>query len=143
MVVPDELDLRLVGVGSGQAEEGALHPPAGQFQQLVGQDDGFRVGCAREDVVVRQLGGLLRDGVDDLLPAVAHVHAVHPRHPIDHRSAMSVRDADARSTLHDALPRHPTRRKVVGSGEGVQKGCAVELLERLDGCHALICHVCH
>ena len=53
---------------------------------------------------------------------------------------MGVSDANARCTLDDALPRNPTGGKVVGTGEGVQQGVAIALLQRRGDQVAVIDH---
>ena len=54
---------------------------------------------------------------------------------------MGVGDANARRTLHDALPRNPAGGKVVGAGEGVQQGVAIALLQRRGYRVAVIDHM--
>ena len=95
VVVPDQLDLRLVCVRTRQTKEDALHASACKRDQLLGQQDSFRVRGAREDVVVGQLARLLSNGVDDSLSAVAHIHTVHAGHAVDDRASVGVSDANA------------------------------------------------
>ena len=83
VVVPNQLDLRLVSVRTREAKEDAFHASACERDQLLGQQDGLRVRGAREDVVIGQLARLLCNGVDDGLSAIAHIHAVHAGHAVD------------------------------------------------------------
>ena len=83
VVVPNQLDLGLVGVRTREAKKDALHASACERDQLLGQQDGLRVRGTREDVVIGQLACLLSYGVDDGLSAIAHIHAVHARHAVD------------------------------------------------------------
>ena len=140
VVVPNQFDLRLVGVRTREAKEDAFHASTCECNQLLGQQDGLRVRGAREDVVVGQLARLLSNGVDDGLSSIAHIHTIHAGHAVDDCASVGVGDANARCTLHDALSRNPTGRKVVSTGEGVQQGVAIALLQRRGDRVAVIDH---
>ncbi len=126
VVIPDELDLRVVGVRARIAEEHLRHGHRRHLDQLLGQQDG-RVGRhGGEEVVVGQLERLLLQRLGDLGPAVADVHAPEPRHGVDVAVARVVLEPHALAPGHHhrALPLVVGQRR-----EGMEHVLAVERRE--------------
>ncbi len=102
VVVPDDLELGLVGIRAREAELDALHAGRGHVEHAPAEADGGLVRIAAERVVVRELQRLLMDGVRDLAAAIAHVVAVDARKGVDELLAVAQLDADALPARHDA-----------------------------------------
>ncbi len=127
VVVPDDLDLRVVGLGARAAEEDLAHPAGRERDESLRQAGRGRVRHRREGVVVGEPARLLRERVHDLVPAVSDVDAPESRHPVQVLPAGGVADVDA-GALYD----HPGRGlRVLGRrGERVQMGPAVRFGDR-------------
>ena len=79
VVVPDELDVGLVGVGAAEPEIDARHVGRSTLDDHLGERDRGLRAVADIGVVVGELLGLLRDRVGDFLSPVADIDAIEAR----------------------------------------------------------------
>ena len=128
VVEPHQLHVRVVGVGSGAAEEDLGHPGRSQREQPLGEQR-RRVGPhRRERVVVAEALGVRAQCLGQLDAAVADVDAPQARHRVDVARAVEVRDARA-AALHDHA-RRPGAFVLVELRERMEDVAPVVLLDR-------------
>ena len=73
VVIPDDLDLCVVGIGAGASEEDPAHIARRQRNEPVGQSSHRLVGHRGKRVVVGQPPGLLGGRVYDFVSSVADI----------------------------------------------------------------------
>ena len=95
VVVPDELDLRVVGVRARVAEEHARRCERRHPDELFGEQNAGLVALAREEMRERQLLDLIVRRARELVVAVAERRAPEPGHRFDVLLAVVVPDVDA------------------------------------------------
>ena len=78
IVVPGQLDLGFIGVGTGHAVIDLAHAARGHFDNPPGQLDNDLAGMAHVGVVVSQLFCLGMDRVGDLHSAVTDIDTIQP-----------------------------------------------------------------
>jgi hypothetical protein len=127
VVIPHQLDVGVVGVGAGVAEEHLAHAIRRQADQPVGEADGRLRGHRREGVEVAELFGLLMDRLGDLGTAVADVDAPQAGHGVE--VAPPVQIAQPRALALHEHPR-PALEMLGERREGVHEAAPVELGER-------------
>ena len=132
--VPDEFDVRLVGVGAAEAEIGAVHVRGRALGDHVGERDRGLGAVADIGVVIGEFAGLGGDGVGDLGAAVADIDAVEPGEGVEQAGAVAVLDMDAgRAGDHAVGALAPGVLAVMGGG--VQERGAVPLIEAVVAKH--------
>jgi hypothetical protein len=95
VVIPDELDVGLVGVRPAKAEIDPAHVIGRAVHDHLGQRDRGLGAVADIGVVIGQFARLRGDGLGHLLAAIADVHAVEPGEGIEQAVAVAVGDEDA------------------------------------------------
>ena len=125
VVVPDQLGLRLVGIGTRGAVKHLArlawrhaHQPVREANQLL-----VRVACVA--VVVSQCVRLAGDGIGDFGAPVADVDAIEPCKRVDQFAAVGVANANAGARVDHGLGCF-SGGKVAGIGGGMQNGGAVK-----------------
>ncbi len=137
VVVPDELDVGLVGVGAAEAEIDLGHALRRAVEDHLRQRDRGLGAVADIGVVVGELAGLGGDRLGDLLAAVADVHAVEAGEGVEQRPAVTVLDIDALAAGDDAG--RGLAAGVLGEvGRGVEEGLAVPEGELVVGEHGSV-----
>ena len=131
VVVPDQLDLGLVGVRAGQAVVDPPHALGRQVDDPLRELDRRLRGMPDIGVVIGELPHLPVDRVGDLLAAVADVDAVQPGERVEALAAVAVDDADALAAAHDPAGRRPMG-VVLEVRRGVQDVRPVQSLQILD-----------
>ncbi|CAJ2759669.1 Uncharacterised protein [Burkholderia pseudomallei] len=91
---------RVVALGAAVAIEEAVERGRRDLREQRGQLDDGRMGGLEEGVVERQLAQLAAAGLDQLVAAVADVHAPEPGHAVDDPVAVGIPQVDAFG-LHD------------------------------------------
>ncbi len=124
VVVPDQLDVGLVGVRAGQAEIDAAHALRRAVDDHLGKRDRRLGAVADIGVVVGEVLRLLGDGVGDLLAAVADIDAIEAGEGIDALAAVDVPDGDAFAAGHDAGRRLAARMRA-HMGRGMEEMVAI------------------
>ena len=123
-VVPDELDVGLVGVGAAEAEVDLRHALRGAVEDHARQRDRGLGAVADVGVVVGELPRLLGDRLGDLGAAVADVDAVEAGEGVEQALAVAVLDEDAGAAGDDAG--RGLAAGVLGEvGRGMEEGFAV------------------
>src|SRR5690606_26022909 len=117
VVVPDELDLRLVRVGAGKAVIDAAHALGRLPYDPLGQSDRRLARMPDIGVVVGEPLGLLMDRVGDLRPAVADIHAVEAGEGVERLAPFAVDGVDAVAAGDDPV-RGAARRVLAERGWG-------------------------
>jgi hypothetical protein len=103
--VPDQLEIGLVGVRSGEAEEHAAHGLGSAVDDHLGQPDRGLGAMAHIGMVIRQGSGLCGNGVGDLGAAIADIDAIEAREGVEAALALPVHDVDALAPGDDAVRR--------------------------------------
>ncbi len=112
VVIPDELDLRVVGIGAGVAEEHAGRRERRHSHELVGQQDRRLMALAGKEMRKRQLLDLLVGRPRELVVAVTERRAPQPRHRFDVLLAMVVPDVHAFTARQHEGPAAMQRREI-------------------------------
>ncbi len=137
VVIPDQLDVGLVGVGAAEAEVDLGHALGRALEDHVGQRDRGLGAVADVGVVVGELLRLRGDGVGDLRAAVADVDAVEAGEGVEEALAVAVLDVDAGAAGDDA--RGGLAAGVLGEvGRGVEEALAVPEGEGVVGQHGFV-----
>src|SRR2546429_4756831 len=92
VVIPDQLQLGLVGIASRGSEEHSRHRNRRAGEQRLGAFDGDVGGHAVEGMEERKLGALCCYSVRNLAPAIAQVDAPQARHSVEIFLAVDVLD---------------------------------------------------
>jgi hypothetical protein len=137
VVVPDQLDVGLVGVRPAEAEIDLRHPRRRPFEDHVRERDRGFGAVADIGVVIGQLARLRGDGVGDLGAAIADIHAIEPGEGVEQAAAVTVLDIDALAAGDHARGRLAAR--MLGEmGGGVEERLAVPLGELVVGEHVCL-----
>ena len=112
VVIPDELDLRVVGIGAGVAEEHAGCRERRHSHELVGQQDSRLMSLAGKEMRKRQLLDLVVGRPRDLVVAVTERGAPQPRHRFDVLLAVVVPDVHASAARQHEGPAAMQRREI-------------------------------
>ena len=124
VVVPDQLDVGLVGVGTRQAEIDAGHAFRRAVDDHLGERDRGLGAVADIGVVVGEVLRLRGDRVGDLLAAIADIDAVEPGKGVDALLAVDVPDGDAFAAGDDAGRRFAARMRA-HMGRGMEEMVAI------------------
>ena len=131
VVVPDDLDLRLVGVRPGQPEEDcAACPSRCQREDLAAAS---RIAgsfeCAGIRVVIGERLRLLMDRLGDLAAAVADIDAIQSRERVDELLAITASYADPAARFHDARLRAVRSCVILQVSERMNDRIAIHLFQ--------------
>ncbi len=136
VVIPDQFDVGLVGVGAAEAEVDLGHPRRRALEDHAGQGDRGLGAVADVGVIVGEFLGLGGDRLGDLGAAVADVDAVEAGEGVEQALAVAVLDEDAGAAGDDA--RRAFAAGVLGEvGRGVEEGSRGPRgrAGRLSACH--------
>ena len=114
VVVPGDLDLRVVGLRARVGEEHLGGRGRGHGLDLLGQRDGRLVAAAAEQVREGEALHLLARGLDQLGVAVAEPRAPQAREALDVALAGGVVDVDALAALQHQRTQAAVRQEVGG-----------------------------
>ncbi len=128
VVVPDQFQVGVVGVGTAIAEKDARHRDRGRLDHFLGQERGNVIGHRRKRVVVRQAGHLRPDGVGHLEVPIADVHAPQAGHGVQVGLPLTVGQAATLAFNDDQRAR---RFMVANRSERVEGEPQVEVLQGL------------
>ena len=128
VVVPDQLDLGVVGVGTAVAEEHLRHRDRGRLDQSLGQRASTRRWPSKRTSGSRQAGFLRPDGVGHLEVPVADVHAPQAGHGVEVGLPLTVGQT---ATLAFDDDQRARRFMVANRSERVEGEPQVEVLQGL------------
>jgi len=133
VVVAHQLEIGVVGVGTGGAEKHLRQVPgagtlAEQRQHAVGEADDRLVRVGREQMVVAEIGHRLGRRLAQFGAAIADVDAPQPGAAVDQLAALAVAHPHARGTGDD---RRAVLQMVGDRGRGMEDALPVHLLKRI------------
>jgi hypothetical protein len=129
VVVPDDFQLRFVGVRTRETELHTLHAPGRHGEHALGQPDGRLARIAAERVVVRKIERLRVDRVRDFRPAIADVVAIDAGERVDELAPFAIVDANAMSARDDPRYARFAGRELLQHREWMQEARAITLLQ--------------
>ena len=132
VVIPLQLDLRIIGLAAGAGEEHLGSRAWRDFLDLLCELHRRLVATPTEKVGERQLAHLLRGRLDQLVIAVAERRAPQSRQPLDVFFARRIIDVNAFRTLQHHRPVDAMCRQI---GRRVQNGLDVASCKVAEGAH--------
>ena len=128
VVVPGDLDLGLVGVGTGQPVVDPRHMRRRETQNAIRELDERLVAVAAVGMEVGHLPGLPVDRLGDLGASVSDIDAIERGKAVDQLAALAIANADAAAGVHDLRRVRPAR-VLLEIGQRVHHALAVEFLQ--------------
>jgi len=130
VVVPNQLDLRLVGVRAGKPEIDVVQSFGCTLCDHVCECDGGLARMACIGVIIGELARLLGDGFGDLQPPISDIDAVKSGKSVEAAPPFTIDHIDALAASHDAV-RTLAARMRTHSGGGMEEMLAVPDFERI------------